>query len=62
MQSRCRDLIEKGLKEVVVVFVDQDDIGFGTAKRARGGDSGETSPNDHHSRLSQIHSSSSPDP
>jgi len=60
MQSRGRDLVEKGLKQVMVMLVDQDDVGVGIAKRARSGNTGETAPYDHDPWLSQIHAGSSP--
>jgi hypothetical protein len=41
------------------VLVDQDDVGFGTAKRARSGHTGKTAPDDHYPWLSQIHPGSS---
>jgi hypothetical protein len=59
MQSRRRDLVEKRLKQVMVVLVDQDDVGFGTAKRARSGHTGKTAPDNHDPWLSQIHAGSS---
>jgi hypothetical protein len=55
MQSSGGNLIQKGLKEVVIVLVDEDDIGLRAPKGSSGGNSGEATAYDHDTRFFEVH-------
>jgi hypothetical protein len=55
MQSSGGDLVQKGLKEVVIVLVDEDDIRLGTPKGSSRGNASKTAAYDHDTRLFGIH-------
>lgn len=55
MKGRCRDLIQKRLKKVVIVPIDDDDVGLSAAQGSRGGDPGEAAPDDDDAWLREVH-------
>jgi len=55
MQSSGGNLVQKGLKEVVIVLVDEDDIGPGAPEGPSGGNSSKAAAYDHDTRFFEVH-------
>jgi hypothetical protein len=47
-QDRRRNLIQEGLEQVVILPIDQDDLGIGLSERLGGSQAAEATPHDHH--------------
>jgi hypothetical protein len=55
MQSSGGNLVQKGLKEMVIVLVDEDDIGLGAPKGSSRGHSSKSAAYDHDTRFFEVH-------
>jgi hypothetical protein len=55
MERSRGNLVEKRLKEMMIVLVDEDDIGLGTPKGSSRGHSSKSAAYDHDTRFFEVH-------